>query len=438
MKPGNTTENLKRAIGPRGVALASMNVMVGSGIFALPGLVAEGLGATAILSYLFCGVVVLLLALCFAELGSKTTKSGGPYTYIEEAFGPYAGFLAGNMYVFGCMASDAALANALADSLQHFMPALRVDINRIFFQFIIFGGLAWLNISSVKNGIRFIFLTSILKFIPLLLLILLAIPHVQADNLRWTVPATAQNIGPSAFLLFFAFLGLETSLCNGGEIKNPARNVPLGLLGGLAVVLLLYVSLQVVTQGTLGNTLTTHKDAPLAALANIVMGKTGMIFIVIVTAISILGSLNGEILCVPRILFAAARNNMMPAVFAKVHPRFATPHISIAVYALVGFIMAVSGGFKQLAVFASASLLLIYLGAALATIRLRKTQSKEITQQGFRMPGGAVIPLLAVGAVIWLLSNSSKPEVIGLSIFIGVFSMIYILILLVRKRKLGS
>ena len=431
-------EHLKREIGPRGVALASMNVMVGSGIFALPALVAEGLGATAILAYLFCALVVFLLALCFAELGSNTSKSGGPYTFIEEAFGPYAGFLAGNLYVFGCMASDAALANALADTLQYFLPALRVELNRIIFMFMIFGGLTWLNISSVKNGVRFIFFTSIVKFIPLILLVFLAIPHVEAGNLKWVVQPTAATIGPAALLLFFAFLGLETSLCNGGEIKNPARNVPLGLLGGLGIVLLLYVSLQLVTQGTLGNDLTNHKNAPLAALASIVLGKTGMMFIVIVTAVSILGSLSGEILCIPRILFAAARNNMLPKLFAKVHPRFATPHISIAVYAAVGFIMAVSGGFKQLAIFASASLLLIYLGVALAAIRLRKKQTPETATEGFRMPGGPTIPLLGAAAVIWLLTNSSKPEVIGLSIFIGVFSVIYVVMMLVRKRKLNG
>jgi len=90
-----TSEHLKREIGPRQQALACVNLMVGTGIFALPALVAEGLGATAVLAYLVCGMLVFLLALCFAELGSKTSVSGGPYTFIEKAFGPYAGFLAG-------------------------------------------------------------------------------------------------------------------------------------------------------------------------------------------------------------------------------------------------------------------------------------------------------------------------------------------------------
>lgn len=419
-------------MGPRSIALTSMNVMVGSGIFALPALVAEGLGATAIIAYGVCGILVFLLNLCFAEVGSRTNTSGGVYTYIEKAFGPFAGFLAANMYIFACMASDAAVANALADTLQYFTPTLRVEHNRIIFQLLIFGGLAWLNISSVKNGTRFIAFASLVKFIPLILLVCLAIPYVETQNLQWTTAPTVANIGPAALLLFFAFLGSETSLCNGGEIKNPARNVPLGLFAGISIVLLLYVSIQLVTQGTLGNNLSNYKEAPLAAVANIAMGKVGMVFIVIVTAFSILGTLSGEILCIPRIMFAAARNKQLPEIFAKVHPRFATPHIAIAVYAGIGFILAVSGGFKQLALFASIAILPIYFGVALSVIRLRK-KSISTTISGFRLPGGPVIPVLAATTALWLFSNSSKKEMIALGIFMAVFSVIYFLMWRWRK-----
>lgn len=435
MAISTTTENLKREIGAKEQAWACVNLMVGTGIFALPALVAEGLGATAVLAYIVCGLLVSLLALCFAELGSKTTISGGPYTYIEEAFGPYAGFLSGNLYLLGAIASDAALANALPDVLQYFIPALRIDIYRIILQFVMFGGLAWLNISSVKNGVRFTVFAGIGKLIPLLLLVIIAIPHVQADNLKWVVVPTADGIGSASLLLFFAFLGLEVALCNGGEIKNPARTVPQGIFGGVSIVLILYLSIQLVTQGILGDSLSAHKEAPLAAVANISLGKMGMVFIIAVTSLSILGSLSGEILSMPRILFAAARDGLMPKVLAKVHPRFATPHISIIVYAGMGFLMAISGGFKQLAIIASASLLLIYLGVAFATIRLRKKHTTISAQKTFRVPGGNIIPLMAAAGIIWLLSNSSKPEVAGICVFTVVFSAIYLGIILFKKTK---
>lgn len=431
-----TPENLKREITPLSLAMANMNVMVGSGIFALPALVAEGLGATAILAYFVCAILVFLVAMCFAELGSKTTISGGPYTYIENAFGPFAGFIAGNIYLFGAMASDAALSNALADTLQLFLPFLRVDMYRIIFHFVVFGGLTWLNISSVKNGVRFVMMTSFGKLIPLLVLVCLAAPHIDTGNLKWEIAPTVTNTGSAALLLFFAFLGFETSLINGGEIRNPARTVPLGLLGGIAFVLILYISIQLVTQGTLGAAMINNKEAPLTAVANLVMGKPGMWFIAAVTAVSVLGSLSGEILSMPRVLFASARNGMMPKPLAKVHPVFTTPHIAIIVYASFGFLLSVSGGFKQLAIIASAALLLVYLGSALASIKLREKHSVE-TPKTFRMPGGYTIPILATAGIVWLLSHSSKQEVIGVLVFVGVFSAIYAVMQWRKRSKPG-
>ncbi|MEO5893137.1 MAG: amino acid permease, partial [Ferruginibacter sp.] len=214
------------------------------------------------------------------------------------------------------------------------------------------------------------------------------------------------------------------------------RTVPLGVFGGVSIVLVLYLSIQLVTQGILGDSLSAHKEAPLAAVASISLGKIGMIFIIAVTSLSILGSLSGEILSMPRILFAAARDGLMPKVLAKVHPRFATPHISIMVYTGIGFLMAISGGFKQLAIIASASLLLIYLGVAFATIRLRKEQSTISAQKTFRVPGGSIIPLMTAAGIIWLLSNSSKPEVAGICAFTVIFSAIYLAMILFKKERI--
>jgi len=429
-----TTENLKREITPVSLALANINVMVGSGIFALPALVAEDLGATAILAYFTCAALVFLIALCFAELGSQTTISGGPYTYIEKAFGPYAGFLAGNIYLFGAMASDAALANALADTLQIFFPALRIELNRGIFHLIIFTSLAWLNISSVKNGIRFAMLSSFAKLIPLIILVCLAAPHVETHNLKWEVSPTLSNIGSASLLLFFAFMGFETSLINGGEIKNPSRTVPLGLFGGISIVLLLYLAIQTITQGTFGDLMTKEKAAPLTSVANLVMGKTGMWLILIVTAVSIVGSLSGEVLSMPRVMFASARDGLMPKALAKVHPKFSTPHIAIFVYAVIGFILSVSGGFKQLAIIASAAILLLYLGSVLASIKLRQ-KPIELHKKTFRMPGGITAPILATVGILWLLAQSSKQEIISVFISISLFSCIYFFIWLQKQKN---
>jgi amino acid transporter len=429
-----TEEGLKREIGIRSLALAIINITIGSGIFVIPAIIAEGLGATAIAAYFVCGLLIFLIALCFADVGSKTTVSGGPYIYIETAFGPFAGFLANNIYwIGGCIFSDAAIANALADTLKYFFPFLENELYRALFLFIVFGLLALLNIRSVKNGVRFIEFTSLAKLIPLVVLVIVGAHFVSTQNLRWVTAPTIGNIGAASLLLFFAFLGLEGPLSNGGEIKEPKRTVPMGIFLGVASVLILYMGIQLVTQGVLGNTIAAHKDAPLAAVADIAFGKSGTVIIIAVTALAILGSLGGEILSIPRILFAGARDGFLPKPLAKLHPRFFTPYIAIAFYAASGFLLSISGGFKQLATIASASVLIIYLGVVLAAIKLRKKNTAE--EKTFRVPGGIIVPLLASAGIIWLLCSLTKAELIGITIFIAVFSGIYLLMMLVKKNK---
>jgi len=430
-------ENLKREIGVRALALAIINIMVGSGIFVIPAIIAAGLGATAILAYLVCGLLIFLIGLCFAEVGSKVTTSGGVYTYIETAFGPYAGFLANNIFwLGGCVMSDAAIANALADTMTHFFPSLNTGIVRIVFLLLVFASLTLLNIRSVKNGVRFIEFTSLGKMIPLVILVILAIRFVEPGNLQWVIAPTVNNIGAASLLLFYAFLGFEGPVSNGGEIRNPKRTVPLGLFWGIFIVLLLYTGIQLVTQGVLGANIEAHKEAPLAAVAGIALGKSGIVMIVVVTAISMLGSLAGEILSIPRILFAGARDGLLPKPLAKVHPRFLTPHIAISCYTALGFLFAVSGGFRQLATIASAAVLIIYLGVVLASIKLRNRQMIP-GEKTFRVPGGGIVQLLASAGIIWLLSNLAKQELAGIVIFMAVFSFIYLVIVQIRKRSPG-
>ena len=145
-----------------------------------------------------------------------------------------------------------------------------------------------------------------------------------------------------------------------------------------------------------------------------------------------LGGLGGEMLSIPRILYAGARDGVMPKLLAKIHPRFFTPYISIIFYASLGLLFAISGSFKQLAVIASAASLVIYLGVVLATLKLRKT-TQTAAEKTFRIPGGIIVPLLAIGTIIWLLSSLTKPELMGMAIFIVVFTLIFFVVKFMRR-----
>ena len=438
-----TTEPvLKREIGATALALNAMNLTIGAGIFVLPAIVAENLGPASFIAYIICGVLVILIMLCYAEIGSKVTSSGGSYAYVEKAFGPLAGFWINTLFWFGySILGDAAIVNAMADMLTTWFPVFSIYSVRVIFFIVVFGSLAFINVRGAKQGSQFAITATLLKLTPLLLLVLISLFSISGENLVIKTWPGITNIGETALILFFAFLGIETALNVSGEIKDPQRNIPKGILLGVAGVLIIYLLIQFVAQGVLGNQLGGYKDAPLAALAGRLIGPAGGTIILVTTVLSIFGNLSGDILASPRVLFAASEDKLLPGFLSRIHPKFATPYWSIIVYSAIGVIFASSGGFKQLAVYASSSVLIIYLAVVLAMIRLRYKKDLPAGRQGiivmgsFKVPGGLIIPILAIGTICWFLSHITRVEIVALSIFFAILTIIYFLNKIVRKNR---
>lgn len=429
---------LKRTIGVWGLASAVINVTVGAGIFVLPALVAERMGSAAILCFIICAVLIFSIGLCFAEVGSKITGSGGAYAYIESAFGLYAGFLANNIFWIGSsVVSDAAIANGLLKTLSFFFPLLELQSLRILFFLILFGGLAVLNIRGTKRGLGLVIFLTIAKLIPLILIIMFASGKIIPANLQWNTSFTINDIGATTLILFFAFTGIESAVSNSGEVKNPARVVPLGIITGLAIVLLLYISIQTVTQGILGDELLSFKDSPLSEISKRLFGYAGVVLITAGIAISMLGGLSGEILSIPRILYAGARDHIFPKIFSKVHPKYFTPYAAIIFYCSIGFSLAVLGTLKQLVVLSVAATLLIYLGVVLATIKMRYKKAGN-SVKSFNIPGGIFVPVFAALSIIWLLSSLERQELIGISIALVVLSIIFWVMKHLKNYKINK
>jgi APA family basic amino acid/polyamine antiporter len=423
--PEITEEGLIRAIGTRSLSLGIINMIIGAGIFVLPGLVASLLGPSAILAYLICSVAVALVFLCFAEAGSRVSRSGGAYAYIEDAFGPFAGFLAATLLWFGWGAlANAAVAIALAEMMAIAFPFFAGTIPKAGFIMALFGGLAWINVIGVRSGVRFATINTYAKLLPLFVLVVLGGFFVQWENLVITSMPDVSSLGAGTLLLVFAFGGAEIALNSGGEIKNPERTVPLGLLVGIGVVFVLYLSIQGVAQGVLGADLATSLEAPLVATAERAFGPWGKTFLLIGAGISIFGVTSGHILSNPRALFAAARDGLLPRKLAQVHPRYNTPYMAIIVYSILACGFALSGTFKTLAVVSSGSVLLLYLGCSLAVLRLRK-KNIQSDKKVFIVPFGPIIPLLSSAVVLWLLSNMTSQEALGLGILLAVSTVLF-------------
>ena len=420
-----TDEGLERVVGVSGLALNIVNFTIGAGIFVLPAVVGIQLGAFSIFSYIFCAIVLATIMLCYAETGARITSSGGSYTYVLTAFGELPGFIINWLFFLGWgILGDAALLNIITDSLAVIFPVFINPWLRAVLFFVLLSFMILLNIRGAKQGINFIKIVTLIKLIPLLAIIIFGFGYIKTENLYWEHIPSLKTFADTSLVLFFAFAGFETALGVGGEIKNPKRTVPLGILLAGLVILCFYLLLQTVTQGILGPQMATVKDAPLAAIAEKIIGPVGATILLLTAAFSCFSSVSGDLLATPRLLFAGAKDGVFPKILATVHPKFATPYWAILIYGILIFIFSVAGGFKQLAVLASASILLIYLSVILSTVKLR-FKKKEIPEKAFKVPGGLVIPFLAITAIVWLLSSLSKWEILSTLIFIVIVCIIY-------------
>lgn len=435
MANANSDEGLKRVIGIPGLALAIINGVIGAGIFALPAIVGTALGAFAVFGYIFCGIMLAAIMLCYAEIGSRVTCSGGSYAYVEAAFGDFTGYVINWLYFFGWgLLGSAALMNIIADSLAILFPIFSNPLIRGIFFFVLLGLMVLINVRGAKQGIGMVKLITIIKLLPLLAIIIFGFSKVQASNLHWGHLPSIKTFGDTALILFFAFAGFETSLCVGGEFKNPKRTVPMGILLGGIVVLIVYMLLQTVTQGVIGAEMASFKDAPLAAVAEKIVGPIGATILLFTAAVSCFGSVFADVMATPRALFASANNGQLPKFLGKVHPTYATPHLAVITYASLIFIFSISGGFKQLAIMASAVILIIYLTVILATVKLR-SKPQLPSEKTFRAPGGLVTPIIGIASIIWLLSSLKKWEMLSTIIFIAVVCVFYIVTKKLKKGK---
>jgi len=426
-------EGLVRAIGTGALGLSVVNMVVGAGIFALPGLVAAELGSAAIIAYMICSVTVALIFMCFAEVGSRISRSGGAYAYVEEAFGPFIGFVASILFWFGFSAlADAAITVVMVDSIAIVFPVLDKTIPRALFITTLLAFLTYVNIRGVKAGVRLYIFNTLVKLVPLVLLVVAGLFVIDVGYLAIPEWPSAVEIGAGTLLLFYAFNGAESALNVSGEIKNPAKTVPLGLLYGLCAILLLYVGLQTVAQGVLGPDLANNTVAPLVAVATEVFGEWGGKMLIVAVVLSIYSNLSGDLLGGPRVIFASALDDNLPRVLGKVHPKYKTPHVAIIFFAIVIGVFALSGTFTYLAIVATGSLLLVDLAVIIAVLRLRQRDGMPKEGQ-FTIPFGPAIPLLSCAIVGWLLLQMPLNEAATVAALVGACVVIYAVRAFIRR-----
>jgi basic amino acid/polyamine antiporter, APA family len=427
-------ENLVRGIRQWDLIGLVINSMIGAGIFVLPAKAYGLIGSYSLIAFIVCAGVVVLIILCFAEVSSRFTETGGPYRYATEAFGPAIGFQVGWMNWIARVSSYATNCNLLIVYLSFFWPAAGSGFRRALVITVITLSLTIINYLGVRDAAITSNIFSVAKLLPLLLFISVGLFFLTPDNFTLGDYPGYGSFSTAVLLLIYAFTGFENAGVPAGEIVNPRRNIPIAILVAIAIVAIVYILVQAVSIGTLSNLSATER--PLAEAASKFMGPIGATIIAAGAITSVIGNLNGAILSTPRILFAMSVDRALPQRLAAVHPRFRTPYVAIVVTALLMLALTLSSNLIYALTVSTIARLLAYGAtcAALPTLRHKKNAPAAL----FIVPGGVAISLVAILLSVWLLSNSTLREARDSAIAVAAGLLIYIVYRILRQPATQS
>jgi len=345
------------------------------------------------------GLGIALIALCFAEVGSRFREHGGVYLYTRTAFGPLVGFEVGWLLIWTRVLSAAANLNLFVLYLAELWPEVAAGAPRALVMLVLAGTVAITNVVGVRGAAWAIDFWTIAKLAPLALLIVLGLPQIDADTLAGQVAADP-DWTQAILIMMFAFGGFESALLPAGEMRDPKRDLAFALLVGLAIVAAVYVLVQLVVVGVVADA--AAAKAPIASAFGILLGPPGLTLASIAAMVSVYGWTTGATLAQPRVIHAMAARGELPGALARVHPRFRTPAFAILLFAAASLALALAGSFAANATFAAIVRLVYYALTCAALIVLRRRDGEA---PGFRLLAGPVFAALGIGFCAWLLTT---------------------------------
>jgi len=381
-----------------------INSIVGAGIFGLPSKVYALTQTYSLFAFLVCAVVVTMIILCFAEVSSRFSRTGGPYLYAHESFGPAVGFVVGWLTWITRMTAFATICNLLVTYSGHFWPAATSVPWRPMIITGVIAGLATLNHTGIRQTAIFSNIFTIGKLIPILIFIVIGLFFIDFKNYSLETKPRMDDFAVSVLLLFYAFSGFESSTIAAGEVQEPQRTFPFALGVGIGIVVTLYLLIQVVCIGTLPDL--ANSERPLADASKRFLGEAGASLITVGALISMIGTLNSSFLGGTRMLFAISERGQLPQILSATHRRFHTPSVSILITAAVILVVTLSNTFMSALAIATTTRLIAY-GITCAGLPVLRRKEKDLPAT-FTVPAGIVVPIFAALFCLVLISEFTE------------------------------
>lgn len=386
--------SFRRVLTPFDATMVVIGGIIGSGIFINPYIVAQRLstGPLVLAAWVAGGVVALVGALAYAELGTRAPKAGGQYVYLRDALHPLIGFLYGWALLVSIESGAvAAVALTFAQYALRLAGGTQAAATPLAVGAIVL--LSAVNAIGVKPGSRVLNVFVVLKVAALAVLILAGMAlSSRGDWWQQTQPVTHGPLlafGTAMVPILFAYGGWQNANYVAEEIERPERTLPLSLLAGTAIVAVVYVLVNFVYLRALGLGGLAATSTPAADAAATLVGGAGRTFVAAAIAISTFGFLDLAILAPTRVYYAIAADGAFPPALARLHPRFGTPVLAIALQSAWSIALLLTGNYGELlntVVFAD----WIFFGLTVSTLFVYRRRKRE--SGGYRMPGYPVLP----------------------------------------------
>jgi amino acid transporter len=424
-------EPLRRQLTLVALWLLVINGMIGAGIFGVPAAAEHLAGPFSPWVFALCGLLIAPIMLCFAQLSSAFSGTGGPVLYARTAFGPFAGFQIGWAFYIARLTAFAANLNLLVITVGYFSAAPMGPAVRLGLLLALCAAFVWVNIVGARAAMRSLGLLTILKLLPLI--VIAGIGLVGLDREAFTsitAPPNTADLGAAVLLVIYAYVGFESGLVPGGESKNPQRDMPRALVLALAVATGLYILIQIATQRLLPDL--AGSERPIVEAGEAFLGRAGAAIVVLAIIASVGGNLLGSMFSTPRITYRLALDGQLPPAFARVHPRHETPWVSVLVYGVAAFALAATGSFVWLAVLSVFTRLLIYMTCIASMPRVGAWAGDAPGR--IRLPGSWTIPVIAMLVCVALLTQVNAGSVLATLAMLAVGSVLF----WIASRKGGS
>lgn len=422
-------EKLKRGLGLLDVFCIASGAMISSGLFILPGIASAKVGSALFLSYILASFIAIPTVFSKAELVTAMPRAGGDYFYISRSMGSVAGVIGGLSSWFSLSLKAAFALIGMAAYVELVAPfPVKTTALVLCSVFIV------LNLVGIKQAARTQVVLVLGLLAALLFYIFLGFPSIHLERYTPFAPFGLGSIFATAGFVFISYGGLTKIASIAEEIRNPARNIPLGMILSLVLVGILYALVAFVTTGLLAQEQLQYSLTPISDAARSFSGTGGVAIMALAAILAFVSTANAGIISASRYPLAMSRDRFLPRLFEKVNSRFATPHYSIL---FTGAFMLAAILFLRLELLvkvASELLILLFIFTNIAVIIMRESKLQNY-QPKFRSPLYPGMQILGIVGCGFLLAEMGRFILILSSLLIGAGLLWYLFYAHARARR---